>query len=473
MPTQILSYNQLIRQRTVAIETGGVSGYSGISGYGGPPSGYSGYSGISGMDGAASYSGYSGTSGYVGTSGVSGYSGYSGQAFVGSSGYSGKSGVSGATAASGYSGYSGLSGLSGYSGYSGLSGVGTSGYSGAPSPDSAYGLLFLNEATAVFTPSTVPTYSVIPNLVQGLTSGIIVNAASGYMSPPTNGVYTVHMDLTFAYYTPTGHIAVALGYPNIINFALLEGAYATVEAPAATADTVSVTIHATEYMTTTTKIFPLISINSPSGNVELTAASFTMVNVGAGGDSGYSGYSGKSGFSGYSGKSGYSGQDGSDFVGSSGYSGKSGYSGTQGLVGSQGLSGVSGYSGYSGSSGYSGIVPAWNTFSSTLTGFSGYTSATIWYLQIGKIIFVNFYISGISNATTTTMTLPVAAITGTVPYFVWSTAVTDNGIGQNTSGSMSLAAGSSTANLYKTYNSGAWTNIGTKTIYGMIWYQTA
>ncbi len=112
---------------------------------------------------------------------------------------------------------------------------------------------------------------------------------------------------------------------------------------------------------------------------------------------------------------------------------------------------------------------AFSTFTPASTGFSGTPTEVAYYLQIGKIAFVFYSVSGTSNATTLTFTLPVAAKRD--QRFVGA-AATDNGSAQTTTPYYSMTASSSTCTVYKTLADGAWTSSNSKAVSGLFFYET-
>lgn len=102
---------------------------------------------------------------------------------------------------------------------------------------------------------------------------------------------------------------------------------------------------------------------------------------------------------------------------------------------------------------------AWTTFTPATTGFSGTPTTNLAkYMQRGKDVKVLIDVNGTSNASTTTFTLPVAS-KNSLRYVCVRT--TDNG-GTSVVGEIDLGAASTTANVYPTPASGAWTASGAK-----------
>lgn len=112
----------------------------------------------------------------------------------------------------------------------------------------------------------------------------------------------------------------------------------------------------------------------------------------------------------------------------------------------------------------------WIDYSSTSTvvGWSSFTTKVIKYLIINKIMFVNFELNGTSNSGTTSFTLPFAAVQRT------SAAIYSQDAGaEPASPAQAYCNSIATVSLFKTFNSGAWTASGTKICSGMIVVQLA
>lgn len=110
--------------------------------------------------------------------------------------------------------------------------------------------------------------------------------------------------------------------------------------------------------------------------------------------------------------------------------------------------------------------------SSTVVGWTSFSTKEILYKKVGKFIIVVFQLAGTSNATGATFTLPVAAKAG--PPAVWSFALgftMDNGA-EGATGRGSISASGTTVTLLKSAG-GAWTNSGTKNIAGQFFYEAA
>lgn len=110
---------------------------------------------------------------------------------------------------------------------------------------------------------------------------------------------------------------------------------------------------------------------------------------------------------------------------------------------------------------------SWTSWTSTLGGFSGTPTQTCTYIQMGKTVICEITINGTSNATTFTLTLPVAALSR-IAYFGDS-----QNAGSRTNGVLKTRAGSTTADAYINMAEAGWTNSGTKELRITITYQAA
>lgn len=115
----------------------------------------------------------------------------------------------------------------------------------------------------------------------------------------------------------------------------------------------------------------------------------------------------------------------------------------------------------------------YTSFTPTLTGFSASPTFTSFYTQIGKTVFYNLYssVNGTSNASTLTVTLPVAAkhsqlLPGGI--YVDGGTVSSTGPCQ-----VSLTASSTTAAICKSDgNNASWSNTGGKSFSFNITYES-
>jgi len=104
---------------------------------------------------------------------------------------------------------------------------------------------------------------------------------------------------------------------------------------------------------------------------------------------------------------------------------------------------------------------------SVLTGLSVSTYTGLYYIIKGKSMsfcpISNEGIGGTSNATSFSMTLPMAVTAAS--YGGLMCFPKDAGSNQTTPGNMDMSGGSATINLFKTFYNGAWTNTGGKQVY--------
>lgn len=112
----------------------------------------------------------------------------------------------------------------------------------------------------------------------------------------------------------------------------------------------------------------------------------------------------------------------------------------------------------------------WQDYSSTSTivGFSSYSTKELNYKKIGNLVWVRFLLNGTSNSTSLTFTLPHAAqnMTYVDVHRGW-----DNG-GSAKAVHSRLSSGSSTVTFYNGMASTAWTASGDKYVAGGIFYHT-
>lgn len=102
-----------------------------------------------------------------------------------------------------------------------------------------------------------------------------------------------------------------------------------------------------------------------------------------------------------------------------------------------------------------------NSWTPSITGFSATPTITASnYVRIGNVCHIHCNFTGTSNATTMTMTLPFTAKNSAVQAIAG--LGTDSGTVQNTPSVFKTRANSNIADLFKTFQNGAWTNSGTK-----------
>jgi hypothetical protein len=108
---------------------------------------------------------------------------------------------------------------------------------------------------------------------------------------------------------------------------------------------------------------------------------------------------------------------------------------------------------------------------STVTGWTSFTTKKIYYKKIGKLIFATFELSGTSNATTTSFTLPTACNTSAGVQII--NLAKDNG-GTPVAGTAFMDPNTSTLVCLPTVggSSSGWTSSGAKQVVGQVFYQT-
>ena len=115
----------------------------------------------------------------------------------------------------------------------------------------------------------------------------------------------------------------------------------------------------------------------------------------------------------------------------------------------------------------------WSDWAPTFGGFSSDPTVVASYAQIGKTVTARmFALAGTSNATTFTVTLPVAAKSASLQGFAIG-PVEDNGTVQSTPGLLLTRSGSATADVYLDMASTSWTASGSKKADFVITYEAA
>jgi hypothetical protein len=102
---------------------------------------------------------------------------------------------------------------------------------------------------------------------------------------------------------------------------------------------------------------------------------------------------------------------------------------------------------------------------STVSGWSGSPTISIWYKLVGKTLTVYYSITGTSNSPTASFTLPYS-VNSSLPVIYQSMVAANDGSDDADSRSQ-ISPGSATVNLQR-YTGAAWTPSGTKTCIGLI-----
>ena len=116
---------------------------------------------------------------------------------------------------------------------------------------------------------------------------------------------------------------------------------------------------------------------------------------------------------------------------------------------------------------------AWADYSgtSTIVGWVSISSDGIYTKKLGKFVSVQFNISGTSNSTSTTFTVPYSASSSPSSQFFMCLSK-DNG-GSLTSSYGLISANGAIVTIYPSASGTNWTASGTKSIYGSFTYQSA
>lgn len=114
----------------------------------------------------------------------------------------------------------------------------------------------------------------------------------------------------------------------------------------------------------------------------------------------------------------------------------------------------------------------WTDYSASANplGWSGTPTVSVKYKKVGKLVFVHYKITGTSNATTATFDLPYSNGGGATLYASLAT-LADNGT-YEAAGYTSMISASNRVNCYRSAGT-AWTDSGTKAIYGSFWYEAS
>ena len=105
---------------------------------------------------------------------------------------------------------------------------------------------------------------------------------------------------------------------------------------------------------------------------------------------------------------------------------------------------------------------------STIVGWSSFSSKYIRYKKIGKLMFVQFYLTGESDDTATTFTLPYSLTTNPPIYVVCKII---NGGAAATIGLLGMAISNNVVYLYPAITGGPWSASGGKEAIGQFWYE--
>ena len=107
---------------------------------------------------------------------------------------------------------------------------------------------------------------------------------------------------------------------------------------------------------------------------------------------------------------------------------------------------------------------------STVVGWSSITIKRIICTKVGRLATVAFRISGTSNSTSCSFTVPWNATTLPINFNVASGYIIDNGVTLTTPGRVTITSGSNQVQIRKDMAEGDFTASGAKTVYGVISY---
>lgn len=106
---------------------------------------------------------------------------------------------------------------------------------------------------------------------------------------------------------------------------------------------------------------------------------------------------------------------------------------------------------------------------STIVGWSSFTTKQISYRIIGKQVFVLFNFGGISNSTTASFSLPNNNNSTFVSQSL-SVPITDNGVLSNVPGRIIIGLSTNNVVINKDRTGNAFTSSGTKSVAGQFFY---
>ena len=109
----------------------------------------------------------------------------------------------------------------------------------------------------------------------------------------------------------------------------------------------------------------------------------------------------------------------------------------------------------------------------TVLGWSGSPTASVYTRKLGKSVFVSFGITGTSNANYAELTVPYAN-NSSQQFSAPDSSGEDNGSYLSTAGLVYMSTSSSTVNIYKDASPAGtgWTSTGTKSVQGSFTYQS-
>ena len=117
---------------------------------------------------------------------------------------------------------------------------------------------------------------------------------------------------------------------------------------------------------------------------------------------------------------------------------------------------------------------SWTTYggTSTIVGWTSNTSTLINYKKMGNLVFIQFYIDGVSDATNVTFTLPFTQINTNGIELKVAIQVGDNSTQSTTSGLLTLSPNSAMVSCFLDMAGASWTASNNKRVQGQFWYES-
>ena len=105
---------------------------------------------------------------------------------------------------------------------------------------------------------------------------------------------------------------------------------------------------------------------------------------------------------------------------------------------------------------------------STMVGWSAFTTQSLWYMLDGGKLYSMVYLAGTSNSVNTSFTLPRAVSANWQPIEN-VILIADNGV-WSYNGLLRITPGSATISVFTGVGGAAWTASGTKYVIAQFWY---
>ena len=117
---------------------------------------------------------------------------------------------------------------------------------------------------------------------------------------------------------------------------------------------------------------------------------------------------------------------------------------------------------------------SWTAYggTSTIVGWTSNTSTLINYKKVRNLVFIQFYIDGVSDATNVTFTLPFTQISTNGIELKVAIQVGNNGAPLTTSGLLTLSPNSATVSCFLDMAGASWTASNNKRVQGQFWFES-